>query len=147
PSFASVDEQTIATLAQAASDRYFGAGEQAITQGMESDEFYAIVRGKAVVTTSPENSHKEIEITELLEGDFFGESALSGKNISGVTVTALSDLELLILPIEEIQNALEQSSGLRQEIGAVIESRRRAIARLKKPQNKSLSNGNGRYSN
>ncbi|MEO1673006.1 MAG: mechanosensitive ion channel family protein, partial [Cyanobacteria bacterium J06631_2] len=147
PSFASVDEKTIGTLAQFASDRYFGVGEQAISQGMQSDEFYAIVKGTALVTTSPENSPKEIEITKLVEGDFFGESALSGKNISGVTVTALSDLELLILPIEEVQNALEQSTRLRQEIGAVMESRRRAITRLKKSQNKSLSNnGNGRYS-
>ncbi|MEM6611540.1 MAG: mechanosensitive ion channel family protein [Cyanobacteria bacterium P01_C01_bin.72] len=146
PSFTSVDAKTIATLAQSASDRYFGAGEQAVTQGMHSDEFYAIIRGTALVTISPENSLKEIEVTQLVAGDFFGESALSGKNTSGVTVTALSDLELLILPIDEMQNALEQSTRLRQEIGAVIESRRRAIARLRKSQNKSLSNGNGRYS-
>ena len=146
PSFVSVDRETIATLAQFASDRYFGAGEQAITQGMESDEFYAIVRGKAVVTTSPDNSPREIEIIELSAGDFFGESALSGRNVSAVTVKALTDLELLVLPIEEVQRTLEQSTRLRQEIGTVMESRRRAIARVKKPQNKSLSNSNGWYS-
>ena len=138
PSFASVDRETIALLAQSASDRYFGAGEQAITQGTESEEFYAIVRGKAVVTINPENSPRDIEIIELSAGDFFGESALSGRNISSVTVTALTDLELIVLPIEEVQQALEQSTRLRQEIGTVMESRRRAIARLKKPQNKSL---------
>ena len=146
PSFATVDLETIATLAQFASDRYFGAGEQAITQGMESDKFYAIVKGKAVVTTSPDNSPREIEIIELSAGDFFGESALSGRNVSAVTVRALTDLELLVLPIEEVQRALEQNTRLRQEIGTVMESRRRAIARVKKPQNKSLSSGNGRYS-
>ena len=85
---------------------------------MESAEFYAIVRGEAMVTTSPENSPKEIEIIKLAAGDFFGESALSGKNVSQVTVTALSDLELLILPIEDVQQALEQSTRLRQEIGS-----------------------------
>lgn len=146
PSFASVNRETIATLAEFASDRYFGVGEKAISQGMELEEFYAIVRGKAVVTTSPENSPREIEIAELSAGEFFGESALSGRNVSPVTVKALSDLELIVLPIEEVQRALEQSTRLRQEIGTVMESRRRAIARVKKPQNKSLSNGNGRYS-
>jgi CRP-like cAMP-binding protein len=80
-------------------------------------------------------------------GDFFGESALSGKGISSVTVTALSDLELLVIPIDDVQRALEKSTRLRQEIGAVMESRRKAIALLTKPQNKSLSNGNGKYSN
>ena len=145
-SFASVDRETIATLAEFASDRYFGVGEEAISQDMELEEFHVIVRGKAVVTTSPENSPREIEIAELSAGDFFGESALSGRNVSPVTVKALSDLELIVLPIEEMQRALEQSTRLRQEIGTVMESRRRAIARVKKPQNRSLSNGNGRYS-
>ena len=147
PTFASVDDTVIRQLAQSARERFFGAGEEAIAQGMASDEFFAIVRGKAVVTLSPENSPREIEVVELVEGDFFGESALSGKNTSPVTVIAQSDLELLVLPIEDVQQALEQSTRLRQEIGAIMESRRKAIAKLVKLQNKSLSNGNGRYSN
>ena len=126
PTFSNVDETIIRNLAQSARKRFFGAGEQAIAQGMHSDEFYAIIRGKAIVTISPEHSPKEIEIVELIEGDFFGESALSGKSISAITVTAISDLELLILPIEDVQQALEQSTKFRQEVGAIMESRRKA---------------------
>ena len=143
--FSTVDREIILELANYASSGYFGAGEKAIAQGIQSNEFYLIVKGEAIVTFSQENSAKEIEIAELSVGDFFGESALSGKNISGVTVTALCDLELLILPIENVQTALERSTRLRQEIGAVIESRRKALTKLRKPQNKSFSNGNGRY--
>ena len=139
--FSHVNDEIVAQLANHASSRYFGDGEHAIAQGMQSDEFYLIVKGKAVVTFSQENSAKEIEIAELFEGDFFGESGLSGKNISGVTVTALSDLELLTLPLENVQIALEQSTRLRQEIGAVMEARRKALTKLKKSPNKSLSNG------
>ena len=146
PSFAAVNDETISLLAHCANERYFGAGEQAITQGMESSEFYAIVKGKAIMTINPENSLREIEVVELSAGDFFGESALSGKSISKVSVTALTDLELIVLPIEEVQQALEQSTRLRQEIGTVMESRRRAIARMKKPQKINLSKSNGRYS-
>ena len=105
-----------------------------------------IVKGKAEVSIKLENSAKERVIAQLSEGDFFGESALSGKGINPVTVTATSDLELLVIPIEELQQALEDSTRLRQEIGAVMESRRKAITRIVKPQNKSLSNGKGRYS-
>ena len=147
PSFASVDEEILVSLANAAGDRYFGEGEAAIFQGQESDEFMAIVKGKALVTYSPENSLKEIELARLNPGDFFGESALSGKNISVVSVTALSDLELLVLPIENMQIALEQSTRLRQEIGAVVESRRKSLTSIQKIENKSLSNGKARYSN
>ena len=147
PSFISVSEEILVNLAQCADKRYFGAGEKAIAQGKHTDKFYVIVKGKASVTVSSENSLLEQEVAQLAKGDFFGESALSGKNISAVTVTAISDLELLALPIENVQIALEQSTRFRQEIGAVIESRRREVVRLRKPQSKSLSNGNGRYSN
>jgi CRP-like cAMP-binding protein len=125
---------------QTASDRFFGEGEAVIAQGMLTDEFYAILQGEAEVTLQSENSHQVLAIAQLVPGDFFGESALSGKGISPVTVTALSDLELLVIPIDDVQRALEQSTRLRQEIGAVMESRRKAIALLTKPQNKRLSN-------
>ena len=145
PSFASIDAEILAGLASEASDRYFGVGEQPISQGQESDEFMMLIRGRAVVTYSPENSPREIEIAKLTEGDFFGESALSGKNVSGVSITALSDLELLVFPIEVLQVALEDSTRLRQEIGAVMEARRKSLSRLTKPEAKSSNNGNGRY--
>ena len=141
PSFASVSNEVLTELAQCTSDRFFGSGEQAMVQGMHSEEFMAIVKGKSEVSVRLENSAKERVIAELSEGDFFGESALSGKGINPVTVTATSDLELLVIPIEELQQALEHSTRLRQEIGAVMESRRKAIAKIVKPQNKSLSNG------
>ena len=141
PTFASVDDAIIRGLAQSASERFFGAGETAIVQGTHSNEFCAIIKGRAVVTLSLEGTVREIEVAELAEGDFFGESALSGKNISVANVTAISDLELLILPIEDVQQALEQSTRFRQEMGAIMESRRKAIAKLTKPQKKSLSNG------
>jgi hypothetical protein len=145
PSFASVEEAVLVELAQSARDRFFGVGERVISPGMHSQEFYAIVKGQAEVTLSEENSLSELAISQLAPGDFFGESALSVKGISPVTVTALSDLELLALPIEAVQTALEHSIRLRQEIGAVIESRRKAIALLKKPQNRNLSNGKGKF--
>jgi CRP-like cAMP-binding protein len=147
PSFAGVNAEILVELAKSASDRFFGEGEKAISQGIYTDEFYEIVRGKAEVTLNQENSARDLAITQLAPGDFFGESALSGKGISSVTVTALSDLELLVIPIDNMQIALEQSTGLRQEIGAVMESRRKAIALLKKTQDKSLTNGNGKYFN
>lgn len=145
PSFAHVNEKILTELTKSASNRFFGEGEEAISQGMHTDEFYAIVTGEAEVTLSQENSARDLAIAQLAPGDFFGESALSGKGISPVTVTALSDLELLVIPINSLHIALEQSTSLRQEMGAVMESRRKAIALLKKNLNKSLSNGNVKY--
>jgi small-conductance mechanosensitive channel len=142
PSFTHVKAEILIELTKSASNRFFGEGEAAISQGMHTDEFYAIVTGQAEVTLSQENSIRDLAIAQLAPGDFFGESALSGKGISPVTVTALSDLELLVIPINSLQIALEQSTSLRQEMGAVMESRRKAIALLKKNLSKSSSNGN-----
>ncbi|MEM7757204.1 MAG: mechanosensitive ion channel family protein [Cyanobacteria bacterium P01_A01_bin.40] len=147
PIFAAANAEILAELAQYATERFFGIGEKAIAQGSHSNEFYVITKGEATVTIRRENLVREDEIAQLSVGDFFGESGLSGKNISPVTITALSDLELLILPIEEMQSALEKCTRLRQEIGAVMEVRRRAITRVRKLQTRSLrsSNGNGKH--
>lgn len=142
PSFATVKDQILVELAQDASIKFFGEGEKVIAQEDQIKGLSIIIKGKASVTLHLENSLRDEEVVCLYRGDFFGESALSGKNISPVTVTAISDLELLILPIKDTQIALERSTRLRQEIGAVIETRRKAIALNQKLKNKSLSNGN-----
>ncbi|MDJ0567897.1 MAG: mechanosensitive ion channel family protein [Pleurocapsa sp. MO_192.B19] len=145
PSFAFVNHEIILELVQNASRKSFGEGEKALAQGMLTEGLYIIISGKASLTISRENSLREQEVAQLAHGDFFGESALSGKTISPVSVIALSDLEILILPIEAMQVALDKSTRLRQEVGAVMETRRKAIAILQKPKNKSFSNGNSKH--
>ena len=145
PSFASAGTEVLTALAEAAMERSFGEGEKAIAQGNHTEGLYIIVSGTASVTIEQENSLREKEVALLVPGDFFGESALSGKDISPVTVTALSDLDIIILPLESAQIALEQSTRFRQEIGMVIETRRKAIATIQKTKNKSSSNGNANY--
>ena len=128
PSFASVGREILEDLAHDATEKAFGEGEKAIAQGELSQGMYIIISGTASVTIKSENSWQESEIALLSHGDFFGESAISGQNPSPVSVTALSDLKVLILPIETLQTALEQSTRLRQEIGMTIETRRKAMA-------------------
>ena len=146
PSFAIAGTEVLTKLAEVATERYFGEGERAIMQGDRVEGIYIIIRGTASVTIKQENSLRDKEVANLLPGDFFGESALSGKEISPVSVTALSDLEIMILPTEAVQIALEQSTRLRQEIGVVMETRRKAISFTQKKKNRSGSNGNGRFS-
>ncbi len=142
PSFGSVDQEILTELAQDATIKFFGEGEKAIAIGNHTAGLYIIIQGRASVTIREKDSLAEQEVAILNDGDFFGESALSGKSISPVAVTALSDLELLILPIEAMQIALERSTRLRQEIGAVMETRRKAIALA--TASKSLENYNGK---
>ena len=143
PTFASADREILADLARNAEERAFGVGEKAIAQGHTTEGLYVVISGKAAVSFKSETSLREIEVAQLVEGDFFGESALSGKNISPVTITALSDLKVLILPLENVQVALEQCTRLRQEIGIVMETRRKTIALTQKTRIRNSRNGHG----
>jgi CRP-like cAMP-binding protein len=63
----------------------------------------------------------------LSRGEFFGEKALLGVATSDVTVTALEDLDLLVLEGHAIQALVEQTPRAAQEIGRVLEARRKAV--------------------
>ena len=141
PSFANLERHILQELAQNATEKAFGVGEKAIAQGDRTEGIYIIVSGMVSITIKQESSLREREVAELNHGDFFGESALSGQNISPVSAIALKDLKVLILPIEAMQIALEQSTRFRQEIGIVMESRRQAIALSRKERNRSSRNG------
>ena len=143
PTFACAGREILSDLAHSATEKAFGVGEKAIAQGNTTEGLYVVIRGEATVTFRSDISLREIEVSKLVVGDFFGESTLSGKSISPVTITALSDLEVLILSLENLQVALEKSTRLRQEIGIVMETRRKAIALTQKTRTRNSRNGHG----
>ena len=145
PSFAMTDRHVLEDLAYVAMEKTFGEGEQVIVQDEHIEGLYIIIEGQVIITIKQGDSMRGQEVARLESGNFFGESALSGKEISLVTATALSDLAVLIVPIEALQIALEKSTRLRQEIGMVMETRRKAISFIQKARNKSSHNGYSPY--
>ncbi|MDJ0578252.1 MAG: mechanosensitive ion channel [Xenococcaceae cyanobacterium MO_234.B1] len=141
PSFVSIDQETLEQLAQDALFKHFGAGEPAINRGTKYTGLYLIIAGQALVSVQ-DSSGREIEIATLSRGEFFGEMALLTKSnlSSSLLVTAIEDLEVLMLKTEAVQLILDRVPRLAQEIGAVIETRRKAIQlALKSPNNTPVS--------
>ena len=137
----SIDQQTLEQLAQDALFKHFGAGEPAINRGTKYTGLYLIIAGQALVSVQ-DSSGREIEIATLSRGEFFGEMALlTQSNLSSsLLVTAIEDLEVLMLKTEAVQLILDRVPRLAQEIGAVIETRRKAIQlALKSPNNTPVS--------
>jgi len=66
-------------------------GDVIITQGEAGDYFYIIKQGKCRVARKPSDNAKEIKVTELTEGDSFGEEALIGNIGRNATVNMMSD--------------------------------------------------------
>jgi len=63
-----------------------------------------------------------------------GRTLLAAAAPSDATVTALEDLELLVLEIESVRALIEQSPYLSQKIGGVMEARRKALQMKQVPK-------------
>ncbi|PCJ16017.1 MAG: calcium-binding protein [Gammaproteobacteria bacterium] len=81
-------------------------GSNVIKEGEVGDRFYVISSGKAVVKRIGKSGHEEI-ITQLQEGDFFGEEALVAETTRNATVTMLSSGVLMYLDKAQFKSLLE----------------------------------------
>ncbi len=134
PSFIGIEREYIKKLAQDATINHYGAGETPISQGQTSLGLYLIIAGQARVAIK-NNQGKDEEIARLSRGEFFGEMSLIAEGCSSMSVTAMEDLEVLILKIETIQAVIDSIPRLSREIGEIIETRRKAIRLVQKNGN------------
>ena len=134
PSFIGIEREYIRKMAQDATINHYGAGEIPISQGKKSLGLYLIIAGQARVAIK-NNQGQDQEIACLSRGEFFGEMSLIAEGCSFMTVTAIEDLEVLILKIETIQAVIDSIPRLSREIGEIIETRRKAIRLVQKNGN------------
>ncbi len=106
--------------------QHFGAGEKAIRQGYPSNALYIIVSGQAVLTTL-DAMGIEREVMTLAVGEFFGVTTLFSEAPSTVSVTAIGDLEVMMIPAAIVDRTIERQPSFAREIGQILELRRRAI--------------------
>jgi small-conductance mechanosensitive channel len=110
--------------------RQYARGEQVAAEGEVLPGLHLILRGQVALTVR-DGAGREKEVARLARGEFFGEKALLGVATSDVTVTALEDLDLLVLEGEAIQALVEQTPRAAQEIGRVLEARRSAVRKAR----------------
>jgi CRP-like cAMP-binding protein len=91
-----------------------------------------------VALTGRDGAGQEKEVARLSRGEFFGERALLGVATSDVTVTALEDLDLLVLAGEVLQALVDQTPRAAQEIGRVLGARRKAVRKARREAGRRL---------
>jgi small-conductance mechanosensitive channel len=106
--------------------KHYAKGEHVVKEGQRLTGLHLIVRGRVVLTARHAGGH-DVEVARLEAGDFFGEKSLLSGVPSDATVTALEDLELLVLESDVMQQLIERTPYLVQQIGEAMESRRRAL--------------------
>lgn len=119
PLFRDLPRRDLERLASWADEVDVRPGRRLIDQGTFPHEFMVIETGSAEVT------HDEKHLAELGPGDFFGEMALLEKHRRTATVTATSELRVIVMHAREFRAMEEQMPAVAQRIRAVMEERRR----------------------
>lgn len=106
--------------------KHYARGEHVVREGQRLSGLHLVVRGRVKLTARHPDGY-EVEIARIERGEFFGERSLLSSAPSEATVTALEDLELLVLDSDAVHALIEKTPQLWQRIGDVMEARRRAL--------------------
>ena len=139
PSLAMVDDEVLEELAPQATLTHFGRNESVICQGQTNVKVHFVLAGSAIALFTNDKGRRH-QICELARGDFFGYSALLSRESSPMTITATTDLEVLVLEVDAVQKMLNRTPRFSQQVSVVIEARQQKLKEFSSEpsQNSSL---------
>lgn len=133
PSLAMVEDEVLEEIASQATLAHFGRGESILVQGQMDVEMHFILAGRATVFFVTDEGRRQT-LADLGRGDFFGYSALLANEPNPAAVTAVEDLEVLVIETDAVQKMLNKNPRFAQQLGAVAASRQGAIRKLNPAQ-------------
>jgi len=125
PIFAELEEVDITSLAQLATRRHSAKDTVVFFENEEGDSFFMILEGRIRVTILGDDG-REIILTILGPGDFFGEMALLDNEPRSATAIAAEDTELLCLHRSDFQKIATKRSITAGLIKVLTQRLRRA---------------------
>ena len=109
PLFSDLKHRSLIKIAKYADEVTAKSGQILTRQGKRGYDFYFIIDGKAKV----ERNGKIIN--HISANDFFGEISLIDHGIRTATVTAVTDVRLLVIRSQHFHVLLDEVPGLQQE--------------------------------
>ena len=97
PLFASLNDEAATSLRDLLLEKDVTTNTRLFNKGETGDAMYLIERGRVRISIKDEE-HKEITLTELAQGDFFGEMSLIDGRQRSADATVIDDSRLAILP-------------------------------------------------
>src|SRR5437773_7237756 len=110
PLFSKLDKKGLQELSYIADELDLPAGKEMATEGDRGREFFVLLKGEADVTKGGQR------INTMKEGDFFGEIALVTKMPRTATVTATTDVDVLVITERDFGSLLKHS----EEVGLSV---------------------------
>jgi CRP/FNR family cyclic AMP-dependent transcriptional regulator len=120
PLFSGCNKTELKSLARRTTDVKVHAGEVIIRERQGAYDFFIVVEGKAEVSRGGR------PVAVLGPGDFFGELGLLDPGLRDATVTALTPLEIIVLPQWDFEAALDEAPGMTRKLMAAMARRLRA---------------------
>jgi CRP/FNR family transcriptional regulator/CRP/FNR family cyclic AMP-dependent transcriptional regulator len=122
--FSELGAGELEALSRAFSPRSCPGGSPVIRESEPGDFFFVLLRGEVkVFVDSPDG--REVVLSHLQAGDFFGEMALLEGETRSASVTALSDCDLAVLARADFFAVLARDFSLTRRILQTLSSRLR----------------------
>ena len=117
PLFSKLKRKELEDVAHIADEIDLKAGKEMATEGDRGREFFVLLKGEADVTKGGQ------KINTMKEGDFFGEIALVTKMPRTATVTATSDVDVLVITEQAFDNLLKKSPEIGRGVAEALAER------------------------
>jgi len=121
PLFAQCTKAELKSLARHTSDITAEPDQVLIKEGQGAYDFFVIVSGEADV------SREGRVVARLKDGDWFGEIGLLAPALRDATVTARSQMELVVLAQWDFEQALAEAPGMTRRLLAGMAHRLRDL--------------------
>lgn len=115
--FKACSAKDLAALARLTETVTVSAGSTVVKEGSRGREFFVISKGRARV------SRRGRKVAILGPGDYFGELGLLIDQPRNATVTAVDDLDLVLLNRPQFNAALEEVPGLASKLAKGLATR------------------------
>jgi CRP/FNR family cyclic AMP-dependent transcriptional regulator len=124
PIFAELSDADIDSLAQLASRRHFARETPVFFEHEEGDSFFMILEGRVKVTILGDDG-REVILSMLGPGDFFGEMALLDDEPRSATAIAVEDCDLLSLQRSDFEGVVTSRASISSALIKVLSARLR----------------------
>jgi CRP/FNR family transcriptional regulator, cyclic AMP receptor protein len=117
PLFSKLDKKGLQAVALIADELDLPAGKELATEGDRGREFFVLLKGEAEVTKGGQS------IATMKEGDFFGEIALVTKMPRTATVTAKTNVDVLVITERAFDNLVKHMPEIGRGVAEALMER------------------------
>jgi CRP/FNR family transcriptional regulator, cyclic AMP receptor protein len=117
PLFSKLDKSGLQSVAQIADEIDLPAGKVMAEEGDRGREFFILLEGEADVTKGPQS------INTMREGNFFGEIALITHMPRTASVTATTDVRVLVINERDFSALIKKSPEVARGIAEALAER------------------------